>query len=321
MFNQPVDHRAGQPRHLGQQPEPARRHGRVEGVGRSRVAERLRHRDQVDQVGRGQCVELTERVVGRVHPAAAGHVVANHESPVGLDAGHQLLELEGEQPAVGAELHHVPGDFVGDASYHFQALHHRDRVAHGHQVFDLQRGQRAADLVEPQLVALQRGERLIGLGQDRGRVVEDVPLPVHVQPDDPHRLAHRDDREAGLLRDALRRTVSGARLFRGNRRVRHQMHGGTNDFGAVAGQHHGTVHLAQFAQPGRGELDVEREAAGTQGFDHSIVAEHDERTGAPAQDPLQSVAQCGARCHQGEVGPQRVGPGQATGPAPDEAVS
>ena len=109
---------------------------------------------------------------------AGRQVVADDQGAVGVHAGHQLVELQGEQPAVGAQLDHVAGDLVGDPADHLQPLHHGDRVAHGDQVLDLQRGQRAGDLVEPQLVALQGGQRLVGPGQDRGRVVQDVPLPV-----------------------------------------------------------------------------------------------------------------------------------------------
>ena len=66
------------------------------------------------------------------------------------------------------------------------------------------------------------------------------------------------------------------------------------------------VHLGQLAQPGRGELDVEREAAGAQRLDGLVVAEHDQRAGAAAQDPLEAVAQRGAGRDGGQRGAQRV---------------
>ena len=94
-------------------------------------------------------------------------VVADDQGAVGVDAGHQLVELQGEQPAVGAELDDVAGDLVGDPADHLQPLHDGDRVADGDQVLDLQRGQRAGDLVEAELVPLQGGQGLVGPGQDR----------------------------------------------------------------------------------------------------------------------------------------------------------
>ena len=55
-------------------------------------------------------------------------------------------------------------------------------------------------------------------------------------------------------------------------------------------EHDGAVHLRQLAQTGRGEGHVEEEAAGAQGLDRPVVAEHDQRAGTAAQDPLESVA-------------------------------
>jgi hypothetical protein len=124
----------------------------------------------------------------------------------------------------------------------------------------------------------------------------------HVQTDDPHRLADRDDRVAGLLGDPLGGAVPGAGLLGRDARVGHQVHGGPDDAGAVAGQHDGAVHLAQLAQPGRGELHVERESAGADRLHDAVVAEHDERAGAAAQDAFESVTQSGAGGHQCEIG-------------------
>ena len=138
------------------------------------IAHRPADRDEVDELGRGEQVEFEDRLLERAGLAAGREVVADDQGAVGVDADHQLFELEREQPAVGAELDHVAVDLVGDAAHHLQPLHDRDRVAHGDQVFDLQRGQRAGDLVEPHLVALQRGQRLVGAGQDRAGVVEHV---------------------------------------------------------------------------------------------------------------------------------------------------
>ena len=97
--------------------------------------------------------------------------------------------------------------------------------------------------------------------------------------------------------------------------VGHQVHGGPDDARAVAGQHHRTVHLAQFAQAGGGELDVEREpATGAHRLDDLVVPQHDQRPGAPAQDALQAVAQRGAGRHQRQRGAHRVAGAHRAGP-------
>ena len=106
--------------------------------------------------------------------AAGDEVVAHDELALAVDAGHELLELQRQQAAVGAELDDVALDLGGDAAHHLQPLADRHRVADGDEVLDLEGGQRAGDLVEAQLVALERRERLVGAGQDRGAVVEDV---------------------------------------------------------------------------------------------------------------------------------------------------
>ncbi len=71
--------------------------------------------------------------------ARARQIVAHDEFALGLDAGEQLVELQTEQPAVGAELDDVALDFTRDATHHLKALGHRGCVAHGDEVFDLER--------------------------------------------------------------------------------------------------------------------------------------------------------------------------------------
>ena len=95
--------------------------------------------------------------------------------------------------------------------------------------------------------------------------------------------------------------MPGAGLLGGDRRVGHQVHGGPDDAGAVAGEHDRAVHLAQLAQAGGGELDVEREAAGAERLDGLVVAEDDQRAGAAAQDALEAVAQRRAGRHGARV--------------------
>jgi hypothetical protein len=189
VHDQPIHDRRRQPRYLGQQAEAAGADRGVERIGRGRIPDCLGHRDQVDHLGGGEQVELDQRLVERTGLATGRQVVTDDERAVGVNAGHQLVELQREQAAVRAELDHVTGDLIGDAADHLQALYNRDRVADRDQVLDLQRGQRTGDLVQAQLVPLQRGQGLVGPGQDRGGVVEDVALAVDVEPDDAHRLA------------------------------------------------------------------------------------------------------------------------------------
>ena len=234
-----------------------------------------------------------------------GQVVADQQPAVLLDAGQHLVELQREQPAVGAELDDEALDLVGDAPHHLQPLADAHRVADGDEVLDLEGRQRAGDLVEAQLVALERGQRLVGAREDRRRVLEGVPPAGHVDADDVHRLAHRDDREAGLQGDPLGGAVPGAGLLGGDGRVGHEVHAGAHDARAVVGDDHRAVHLGQLAQPGGRQRDVQREAAGAQRLDHPVVAEHDQRARAAGEDALQPVAQRRSRGDAAEEFAQR----------------
>ena len=75
---------------------------------------------------------------------------------------------------------------------------------------------------------------------------------------------------------------------------------------AVGGQHDRAVHLAQLAQPGGGELDVEREAARAQALDDRVPADDDQRAGVAAQDALEAVPQRRAGRDGREDAAQRV---------------
>ena len=243
-------------------------------------------------------VELEERLVDRAGALGGrlGHVVPNDELPLGLDAGDQLVELEGEQSPVRAQLHHVLGDLGGDPAHHLQPLGHRGDIADRDQVLDLQGRQRARDLVEAELVALQGRQGLVGAGEDRGRVLQDAALAVHVEGDQAHRLGDRDDREADLLAHPVRGAVPGAGLLRRDRRVGHQLDARPQDLGDVLVDDDAAVELAQLAQPRRGELDVQHETAGAHRLDGLVPAEHDESAGVAAEDPLEAVTQRRAGC-------------------------
>lgn len=169
-----------------------------------------------------------------------------------------------------------------------------------------------AHLVQPELVPLQRREGLVGAGEDGGRVLQDPALPVHVERDQPHRLADRDHGEVDLLGDAVGGAVPGAGLVGGDGRVGDELDSGAQDLGEVLVEDDAAVELAQLAQASRRELDVQHEAAGTHRLDGPVPAEHDESAGVPPQNPLQPVPQLGAGGDGAQRGThQPVGTGPA----------
>ena len=98
-----------------------------------------------------------------------GMVVAHDQFACKVVAADQLLELQLELTAVGAEFDHVLIDFEADPSDHLQPLHDRHHVAQRDEVLDLGGRQLPAHFVEPGLVALQRRDGLIGPRQDGRR--------------------------------------------------------------------------------------------------------------------------------------------------------
>ncbi len=251
-----------------------------------------------------QRVQLRQRLVHRAGPLRRRlrHVVPDDQLPLLLDPDRQLVQLQRQQSPVRAQFDHVLGDLGRDPADHFQPLRDRRHVADRDQVLDLQRRQRARDLVEAQLVPLQRGQRLVRPRQDRPGLLQDPPLPVHVQRDQPHRLRHRHHREAALLGDAVGRTVARTRLLRVDRRVRHQLHTGPQDLGDVLVEDERAVELAQLAQSGRRELHVQDETARAHGLDALVHTEDDEPAGVAANDPLQAVTQRLTRCDRAQRG-------------------
>ena len=237
---------------------------------------------------------------GGLTATAAGEVVADDEVALGVDAGDELLELEGEETSVGAELEDVVLDLAGDPDDHLEALRDDGDVAHRDEVLDLEGGQGRGDLVEAQLVALEGGEGLVGAGEDLAGVLEDVADLADVGRDDLHRLRHRDDGVARLLGDALGGAVPGAGLLGGDRVVGHQVDRGPVDAGDVLVDDDRAVHLGQLAQAGGGERDVEGEAAGRDGLDDPVEAQDDQGAGAATEDAFEPVAQGRARCDRGQ---------------------
>ena len=291
--HQQVDVGELQPRDARHRAVAPRAHRRVLRLQRRRIAENPCQRGEVEQFVVRQRVEFVER--GRHlrggRRVGVGVIVADDQLAGGVVVADELLELQLELASVGAEFDDVGVDLEADPAHHLEPLHDRHHVPQRDEVLDLGGGQLPVDLVEPGLVALERGDGLVGARQDGRRVGHDVPLARDVHRHDAHRVADRDHRIAGLHGGALGRAVPGAGLVGGDRRVGHQLHVGAQDAGAVAGQHDGAVHLRQLAQPGRGVADVERESAVADGLDAVVVAEHDERARAAAQDAFQAVAQ------------------------------
>ena len=206
---------------------------------------------QVEQLLGGQ---LGERFIDLLElPVGDGdEVVLGHQAAVVLDAAHELLELEEDQAALGAELDDVALDLVGDAAHHLRPLEDGDGVPDGHEVLDLEGRQRAGDGVEAVLVALQRLQGGVGLAQHPGDRLQRVLLVVAVDGHDRHRLGHGDDRHVDLAGHPLGGAVPGARLRRGDVGVGHEVDVAPGDPGAVGGQDQGAVHLGQLATAAEG---------------------------------------------------------------------
>src|SRR4051812_2060905 len=140
VVDQPIDDAGGQPRHPVQQPVPAGADGGVQRVGRGRQAVAAGDGGQVQELGCRQGPQVDEHLLdGARTAAAAGEVVADQQPAVLLDPGEHLVELQGQEPPVGAQLDDEALDLVGDAPDHLQPLADAHRVAHGDQVLDLQR--------------------------------------------------------------------------------------------------------------------------------------------------------------------------------------
>ena len=138
VVDQAVDDGAGQPRHLGQQAVAAGRHGAVEVLGGCRGrAPGPPRRGRAARWARAP--RAGRALLGAAAAATGGQVVADDELALGVDAGDQLLELQGQQAPVGAELEHVVLDLAGDPGHHLESLGHDGDVADGDEVLDLQR--------------------------------------------------------------------------------------------------------------------------------------------------------------------------------------
>ena len=105
-------------------------------------------------------------------------VVLEDEPAVVLEVAEQLVELEPDEAGVDAELDDVGLDLLGDAAHHLAPLEHGDHVADAHEVLHLQRRQRGRAVVEADLVALQRLQRLVGPVEEARDLLEHVLQPA-----------------------------------------------------------------------------------------------------------------------------------------------
>ena len=183
-----------------------------------------------------------------------------------------------------------------------------EHVVERHAPLELEGGEARGDLVEALAVLVERGQGLVGLGEDHGYVFEDVLDAVHVQRDDLASLGDGDNQRVGLLGDALGRAVAGARLVREDRRVGHQLDVGHGDLGGVGVEDDRPVHLGDLVEEGGGVVDVELDPAGEQEVELFGVTDHDQAAGAGVQNALDALPQGGTGGHHLEC-PHQAGLG------------
>src|SRR3954453_24076316 len=291
-----LDHELRQARDAPKDPVAARRHGVVKGVQLAVVPEQLRQAPEVEHV------LVREPREGVEHEREAllgvlGEVVVDEGRLVGGDADHRLLELHLDQPALGAELDDVALDLDGHAGHELGPLEDREHVVKCHAALELERGQAGRDLLEAAAVLLERGERLVRLGEDDRDVLEDVLRPVEVERDDVAPLRDRDHERAGLLRHALGGAVAGARLERHDRRVGHQLDVGPADLRAVGAQDDRAVHLRHLVEQGGRVVDVELDPARVEERELVAVADREQGAGARVEDVVEALAERRAGRH------------------------
>ena len=140
-FDHVTGDRLRQPRDLAQQPVPARLQRRIE-VELRREVQHRRDDAQVEELVVGDMGETRRDL--HEHPLRRlDEVVLAHEPQVGEHTSGELFQLQLDEAPVETELDDVPLDLLRDPAHHLRALQHGDDVADGHEVFDLERGQRA----------------------------------------------------------------------------------------------------------------------------------------------------------------------------------
>src|SRR5436190_1798798 len=202
-------------------------------------------------------LEALSRALG----AAVGVVVVDERGLLVRDVGHELLELEPDQPALLAQLDTGPLDLVRHPRRQLGALQRDQHVVEHDRPLELQRGQASYDLFEPGAVGLERAERLVRL---REHVGDRVELVAALADEDSHRLAllrDRDHQRVGLPGDALGGAMARPGLRRGNRRIRHQLHVRMRQLRHRRVDDDRAVHLRQLVEELRRERLIELDPA------------------------------------------------------------
>ena len=305
LLNDFLDDKLGDPRDATEDAVAARADREVEGVELAVVAEQLGESAEVEDV---LVRQPRERLLDRfqVPLGVLDRVVADQRRLFGGDADHRLLQLHLDQPALGAELDYVALDLDRHPGHELGPLQDGEGVVEDAAAFELEDAEAGRDLVEALAVLLERGQALVGLGEDGGDVLKDVLGPLDVERDDVAPLGDRDHQGVGLFRDALGGAVPGAGLAREDRRVRHQLDVGPDDLGGLAVEDDRAVHLRHLVEHRRRVVDVELDPSREQMGDIARLGDDDEGAGPGVDDVVDSLPQGAARGDDVE-GPQKPG--------------
>ena len=188
-----------------------------------------------------------------------GQVVAQNQVAGGHLGGAQLLQLQGNEAAVHAELQHVVADLADNAVHHLHTLKGHCHIRQGNVRLNLQGRQAGEHRTQTLLIAFKGLNRLVCASHQVLAVLDRVAGAVNVHRNHRHRRAHRNHRETGLNRRAFGGAVAGAGLVRLNGGVRHELYAGVQQAGGVAVADDSAIHLRQLAQASCRELGVDVE--------------------------------------------------------------
>ena len=240
------------------------------------VAEHLGEAPELEQLLVPELRQVRERRC-RLLVGAEDVVVADDRVALARHVSHELLELQPDQPALGAELDAVARDARCHPRDHLCPLEDDEHVVEDDGVLELERGQARQHLLEPLPVGVERRERLVRLGEHVGDRVELVPRGPDEDRDRLPLLRDRDHERAGLFRHALGGAMPRAGLVRRDRRVGHELDVGPREPLDRVVDDDRAVHLCELVQQLGPERRVEPDAAGVEEREEVRVADHDER--------------------------------------------
>jgi hypothetical protein len=113
-------------------------------------------------------------------------------------------------------------------------------------------------------------------------------------------MADGDDGMMGLQAGPLSRSVPGSGFDRWDRGIGCELDIRPENPGGIVIEDDGAVHLAQFAEPGGRELDVEPKPAIAEVLNALIESEDDQRPRPAAQNAFETIAKWRARGDPGE---------------------